>query len=129
MVDALFVSKLLESSLFGMARTLSSFLPLSPLARGTPRLSRQGSRVTEVFNRISEKPVRQSLRKALPAAELILWSKLKSRQVNGWKFRRQFGVGPYVVDFYCPALKLAIEIDGDSTFDQASMRGMRRGSS
>ena len=72
--------------------------------------------MTEVFNRISEKAVRQSLRKALPAAELILWSKLKSRQVNGWKFRRQFGVGPYVVDFYCPALKLAIEIDGDSHF-------------
>jgi very-short-patch-repair endonuclease len=41
---------------------------------------------------------------------------LKSRQVYGRKFRRQFSVGPYVVDFYCPALKLAIEIDGDSHF-------------
>jgi very-short-patch-repair endonuclease len=52
----------------------------------------------------------------LPPAELILWSRLKNRQVCTQKFRRQFSVGPYVVDFYCPALKLAIEIDGDSHF-------------
>ncbi len=34
----------------------------------------------------------------------------------GLRFRRQFSVGPYSIDFYCPALKLAIEIDGDSHF-------------
>ncbi len=72
--------------------------------------------MTEVFNRQSEKPTRQSLRNALPVAELILWSKLKSCQICGRKFRRQFSVGPFVIDFYCPALKLAIEIDGDSHF-------------
>ena len=70
--------------------------------------------VTEVFNRQSE--TRQLLCNTLPAAELILWSKLKNRQVCGRKFRRQFSVGTYVVDFYCPALKLAMEIDGDSHF-------------
>ena len=64
--------------------------------------------MTEIFNRQSEKPTRQLLRNTLPPAELILWSKLKSRQLCGRKFRRQFSVGPYVVDFYCPALKLAI---------------------
>jgi very-short-patch-repair endonuclease len=52
----------------------------------------------------------------MPPAELILWSKLKKRQLHTQKFRRQFSVGPYVVDFYCPALKLAVEIDGDSHF-------------
>ncbi len=36
--------------------------------------------------------------------------------MSAQKFRRQFSVSPYVVDFYCPALKLAIEIDGDSHF-------------
>ena len=63
-----------------------------------------------------EKERRQSLRNSLPSAELILWSRLKNRQICAQKFRRQFSVGPYVVDFYCPALKLAIEIDGDSHF-------------
>ena len=91
-------------------------LRLSPFPRGTPRFCGRGCVVTEVFNRQSEKPTRQLLRNTLPAAELILWSKLKSRQVCGRKFRRQFSVSPYVVDFYCPALKLAIEIDGDSHF-------------
>jgi len=82
--------------------------------------------VTELFNRQPEKPTRQLLRNTLPSAELILWSKLKGRQVCGWKFRRQFSVGPYVVDFYCPALKLAIEIDGDSHFQPGEQEKDRR---
>jgi very-short-patch-repair endonuclease len=49
-------------------------------------------------------------------AEVLLWSKLKGKQVAGVKFRRQYGVGPYVVDFYAPSLKFAIEVDGDSHF-------------
>ena len=48
------------------------------LSKGT-----RGANVTEVFNRQSEKSARQLLRNILPAAELILWSKLKSRQVCG----------------------------------------------
>ena len=47
-------------------------------------------------------------------AELELWRHLKSENLCGLKFRRQFGVGPYIVDFYCPSLRLAIELDGDS---------------
>jgi len=46
-------------------------------------------------------------------AEMFLWSKLKGKQLNGLKFRRQYGINNYVVDFYCPEQKLAIEIDGD----------------
>jgi very-short-patch-repair endonuclease len=72
--------------------------------------------MNRLFNRQAEKERRQSLRNSLPPAELILWSRLKNRQICAQKFRRQFSVGPYVVDFYCPALKLAIEIDGDSHF-------------
>jgi len=45
-------------------------------------------------------------------AEVILWSKLRGKQLE-YKFRRQHGIGKYVVDFYCPELKLIIEIDGD----------------
>ena len=56
--------------------------------------------MTEVFNRQSEKETRRKLRKSLPPAEIILWSKLRHRQVLSQKFRRQFSVGPFVVDFY-----------------------------
>ena len=52
----------------------------------------------------------------MPSAEVILWSRLKGRQLAGYKFRRQYSVGPYIIDLYCPALKLAIEIDGDTHF-------------
>jgi very-short-patch-repair endonuclease len=52
----------------------------------------------------------------MPKSEVILWSKLKNRQMHGERFLRQYGVDQYVLDFYCPRLKLAIEIDGDSHF-------------
>jgi len=45
-------------------------------------------------------------------SEVVLWSKLKHNQL-GFKFRRQFGVGPYIIDFYCPQLKFAVEVDGE----------------
>ena len=56
----------------------------------------------------------------MPATEIILWSELQGKRLNGLKFRRQYGVGPYVVDFYCPKLKLAIEVDGDSQFEDGA---------
>jgi very-short-patch-repair endonuclease len=49
-------------------------------------------------------------------SEIILWSKLSGKQMLGYKFRRQYGVDQYVLDFYCPRLKLAIEVDGESHF-------------
>ncbi|MEX1276575.1 MAG: endonuclease domain-containing protein [Bacteroidota bacterium] len=69
-----------------------------------------------IFNKTSEKGKRRALRKSMPEAEVILWSKLKEKQLAGYKFRRQYSVGPYVVDFYCAQKKLAIELDGDSHF-------------
>lgn len=57
---------------------------------------------------------RRELRNALTPAEATLWRILKERQVYGLKFRRQHSVGPYILDFYCPALKLAIELNGES---------------
>jgi very-short-patch-repair endonuclease len=52
----------------------------------------------------------------MPKSEVILWSKLKNRQMHGVRFLRQFGIDAYILDFYCPCLKLAIEVDGDSHF-------------
>ena len=50
----------------------------------------------------------------MPKAEVMVWLKLKNRQMNGFKFRRQHSIGRYIVDFYCSELKLVIEIDGDT---------------
>ena len=50
----------------------------------------------------------------MTAAEATLWRALKGRSAGGWKFRRQQGIGPYVLDFYCPEAKLCIELDGSS---------------
>ena len=60
-----------------------------------------------------QKTLRQSLRNNSTAPEAILWRTLKGKQIDGLKFRRQFGLGPYVLDFYCPEIKLCIELDGE----------------
>jgi very-short-patch-repair endonuclease len=57
---------------------------------------------------------RRSLRSNMPRAEILIWSKLKNKQLGGLKFRRQHSMGPYILDFYCPAFRFAIEIDGDT---------------
>jgi very-short-patch-repair endonuclease len=55
----------------------------------------------------------RALRRNATRPEQRLWLHLRSAQIGGFSFRRQHPVGPYVLDFYCPALKLAIELDGD----------------
>jgi very-short-patch-repair endonuclease len=52
------------------------------------------------------------LRKAATPAEKKLWSQLRNRQLNGYKFRRQQPVGDRILDFLCQEAKLAIELDG-----------------
>jgi very-short-patch-repair endonuclease len=49
----------------------------------------------------------------MTGAEARLWSRLRAKQFHGLKFRRQHGIGPYIVDFYCPDRSLIIEVDGD----------------
>ncbi|VVP75364.1 endonuclease domain-containing protein [Pseudomonas fluorescens] len=53
--------------------------------------------------------------------EQLLWQKLRSRQIANLKFRRQFPCPPYVLDFYCAELKLAIELDGGQHFETAGL--------
>jgi very-short-patch-repair endonuclease len=45
-------------------------------------------------------------------AEIRLWSRLRRKQLEGFRFRRQHPLGPYVVDFFCAAAKLIVEVDG-----------------
>jgi very-short-patch-repair endonuclease len=74
------------------------------------------------FNKKSQKERRQLLRANSTLAEKILWHSLRGRQVLGFKFRRQHGIKYYIVDFYCPELKLAIEADGYSHEGEAAQR-------
>lgn len=65
----------------------------------------------KIFNLKKNKGIRRKLRKEPIKAERLLWTKIKNNQL-GYKFRRQHGIKNYIVDFYCPTLKLVIEIDG-----------------
>ena len=56
----------------------------------------------------------RELRKNLTTSEWRMWQHLRGRQMNGWKFRRQAAIGPYVVDFVCYAARLIVELDGSS---------------
>ena len=55
---------------------------------------------------------RKELRRKATPAELYLWRYIKNDQINGYRFRRQFGIGGFIVDFYCPKLRLVVEVDG-----------------
>ena len=59
------------------------------------------------------------LRKNMTPAEQQLWAVLKDRQLNGSKFRAQHPVGLFIIDFYCPACRLMIEVDGSVHDTQA----------
>lgn len=50
------------------------------------------------------------LRRTMSPTQSRLWDRLRMRQVGGWKFRRQHPIGPYFVDFYCPAARLVVQI-------------------
>ena len=62
--------------------------------------------------KVSEKRI--NLRRNLTPAEALLWKNLQKSQLDGRKFRRQHSIGPYIVDFYCPEFRVAVELDGAS---------------
>jgi very-short-patch-repair endonuclease len=64
--------------------------------------------------RAPEKTVRRArdLRRRMSLPEVVLWQSLRQGRLAGLRFRRQHPIGPYVLDFYCAAAHLAIEVDG-----------------
>ena len=72
--------------------------------------------MTQIFNKQTEKEKRRILRKNTTSAEKIVWTYLRRKKILNERFLRQFSIEFYVLDFYCPRLRLAIEIDGDSHF-------------
>ena len=65
-----------------------------------------------IYNVMSSKTRRKELRNKGTKAEAILWKQLKDRQLGGAKFRRQHGLGRYIVDFFCPEFRVVVELDG-----------------
>ena len=69
----------------------------------------------------------RQLRTQQTDCEHLLWQKLRSRQIANLKFRRQFPCPPYILDFYCAELKLAIELDGGQHYEaSAQLHDQRR---
>ena len=66
----------------------------------------------QINNKPALKPFRKTLRNNSTSAEATLWKYLKNKQLDGRRFRRQFSVENYILDFFCPSEKLAIELDG-----------------
>ena len=58
------------------------------------------------------KELARTLRKNMTDAERLLWYNLRDRRLNGYKFRRQYPIGSFIVDFVCVERKLIIEVDG-----------------
>ena len=69
--------------------------------------------MTKHYNKTSEKEKRRILRKDQTFCEKILWRYLRDRQLLGCKFRRQYSIDQFVIDFYSTEIKFAIELDGD----------------
>ena len=67
----------------------------------------------------------RSLRIDQTDVEKRLWRELRNRQLDGFKFRRQHGVGPYIVDFICIEAGLVVELDGGQHADQVSYDSRR----
>ena len=65
-------------------------------------------------NSKDQREKRKALRNNSTVAESLLWRVLRNRLCGGWKFRRQQGMGPFILDFYCPELRVCIELDGSS---------------
>ena len=73
-----------------------------------------------IYNNKSVKCLRKELRNNPTPTESALWELLRAGRLDGTKWRRQYSIGKYIVDFYCPKARLCIELDGDAHY---SMQG------
>jgi very-short-patch-repair endonuclease len=60
----------------------------------------------------------RELRSSMTDAEIALWAKLRRKQIYDFQFYRQKPIGDFIVDFYCPAAQLVIEIDGGQHYQE-----------
>ena len=69
-----------------------------------------------LYNQKGLKEKRKALRSNSTSAEAILWKMLKAKHIEGKRWRRQFSIGNFILDFYCPEIKLCIELDGSEHY-------------
>jgi very-short-patch-repair endonuclease len=67
----------------------------------------------------------RTLRKNPTEAERLLWKHLRGRQLAGFKFRRQYSVGPFICDFACPEVSVIVELDGSQHVEQSDYDARR----
>jgi very-short-patch-repair endonuclease len=66
----------------------------------------------QLYNKTGAKSLRRKLRKDLTKEERKIWQLVRNRKVLELKFFRQYSIGKYILDFYCPLVRACIEIDG-----------------
>ena len=74
----------------------------------------------KIYNKIELKERRKQLRKNQTPSEKILWSYLRNKRFMTLKFFRQYSIDYYIADFFCPKIKLVIELDGSQHYNNHS---------
>jgi len=74
--------------------------------------------MTKIYNKKTLKYFRRHLRSNGTSFERILWRHLKNKKLSGYRFLRQYSVDNYILDFFCPKAKLAIELDGSQHLEK-----------
>lgn len=95
----------------------------SPPLKGGVSAGRGGSsssNLQQINNLPHLKTFRKTLRNNLTSAEAAFWKVVQNKKFEGKKFRRQHSVGNYILDFYCPSEKLAVELDGEVHFNDVA---------
>lgn len=82
--------------------------------------------MTDILNNKNLEHKRRALRRKMTFAEVALWCMIKNKQLNGARFLRQYSIGNYIVDFYTPQHKLAVELDGEGHFTEQQMKYDKR---
>ncbi len=72
------------------------------------------------------KVVARKLRRNMTEAERILWKYIRKKQIKGYQFLRQWPIGNYIVDFYCPEAKLVIEVDGGQHYREKGLEADKK---
>lgn len=75
--------------------------------------------------RTTRTPIARRLRAQPTQAETLLWRHLRNRQLDGWKFKRQFPIDRFVVDFCCTEARLVVELDGGQHEQQTEQDAAR----
>ena len=76
----------------------------------------------KIFNNEDKKQFRRSLRRNMTDSEKALWFYLRQKKIQQLRFYRQYGIGDYIVDFYCPKINLVIEVDGDTHYTEKGIQ-------